>query len=674
MSTANSIRNHLSPWFLGALLVQALLVVADIQSSETFTAVYVLPPLALALVDRTSRVAMLAGLACILALASGDWNGHFMSQGHILRVAIVVIGGALAVLSAQARTALGASRRDALAAQARAEATGRRLDAILGSLAEAVTVNDQTGRVVYANDAAVRLLDLDSVDELLSAEPGEIAARYIVTDEDGRTVRPEDLPGRQVVAGQEARPLLSRTVSRATGESHWYLTKATSFTDEHGHPHAVNVIEDITDAKEAELRQRFLAGATQVLASSLDYDETLDRIAWLAVPMFADWCGVDMVDGGSLARVALAHREPSKLEMGRLLSQEYPAELGTDTGLGAVIRTGRAEVYSEISDEMLVAGARDERHLELIRGLGMRSAMMVPMRVGGSTIGALTFVNADSARSFSEDDLAFAEDLAARAATAVENARLYTRLSATADTLQRSLLPERLEEPPGWQIAASYRAGERGSEVGGDFYDVFPVEDGWMVVLGDVTGKGVKAAALTALARHTAKTAARFDPHPTAVMRLLNEVLREQPELSLVTVVCAWLRPVGADVEVSVVSAGHPLPLRVRPDGEVAALGRYDLVLGAADGGSWTETTARLAPGETLLFYTDGVTDMPGAEDRFGDDRLFDTVAAGPNGAAELIARLDRALEEFQAGDLSDDRAMLALEWVGAARPAVLPR
>ena len=150
----------------------------------------------------------------------------------------------------------------------------------------------------------------------------------------------------------------------------------------------------------------------------------------------------------------------------------------------------------------------------------MRSAMVVPMRAGGATIGALTFVNADSGRDVRRRRPGVRRGPGRRArGTAVENARLYTRLAQTADTLQRSLLPERLAQPPGWRIAASYQAGERGTEVGGDFYDLFQVDDGWMVVLGDVTGKGVKAAALTALVRHTAKTAARFDPRPAAVMR-----------------------------------------------------------------------------------------------------------------------------------------------------------
>jgi PAS domain S-box-containing protein len=672
MSSLQTIRTRFSLWLLAALVAEALLAVADIASDETFTAVYVLVPLALALVELPRRVALISTVAIVLAVSSGTWNEHFWSIGHFVRCAIVAVGGVLAVISAQARTGLAASRREAVDARAQAEASGRQLDAILGSLAEAVTVQDEHGKVVYANDAAVRLLGATSIDEVLSAAPGELAARFVISKEDGSPVTEADLPGRQLLEGAPGGTLLTRSVFRATGESFWYLTKSSRFNDEHGRTLAVNVIEDVTEAKEAELRLRFLASATQLLAGSLDYDETLQRIAWLAVPAFADWCGVDILDGAELERVALAHREPEKLELGRTLSAEYPPDLDAETGLAAVIRSGRPAVYPEITDEMVVAGARDERQLELIRELGMRSAMVVPMRAGGVTIGALTFVNAGSGRSFDDDDMAFAEELAGRAATAVENARLYTQLASTAETLQRSLLPERLEQPPGWQIAASYRTGERGSEVGGDFYDIFPVDDGWMVVLGDVTGKGVKAAALTALVRHTAKTAARFDARPAAMMRLVNDVLREQPELSIVTLVAARLRQVGTAVQVSVVSAGHPLPLRVGTDGDVAPIGRYDLVLGAADEGRWTESTTTLAPGETLLFYTDGVTDMPGVDGRFGDERLFALVGAGPNGAAEIVARLDRALEEFHAGERSDDRAMLALEWAGVA--AAVPR
>ena len=657
-------REKLSPWFVPALVALGAMLAADITVDETFTAIYLLPPLALALVERPRAVAVVAGIALALAVFSGVWDDQFFTFGHLLRIGIVAVGGALAVLSAQARSDLTGSR-------GHAQATGRQLDAILGVLAEAVTVNDEQGNVVYANEAAARLLGAESTDEVVNAKPGELATRFISTKEDGSPLTIDDLPGRQVIAGRTPVPLLTRSVSVKTGESFWSVTKATSFVDERGRRLAVNIIEDITEEKEADQRQRFLEGATQMLASSLDYDETLERIAWLAVPTFADWVALDLVDGEELERVALAHRDPEKLALGRELRERYPSDLTADAGLGGVIRSGESQVYPDIPDEMIEAGARDAEHLRLIRELGMRSAMVVPMRTGGETIGALTFVNADSARRFDDDDRAFAEDLAVRAATAVENARLYKRLTQTADTLQRSLLPARLAQPPGWRIQASYQAGERGSEVGGDFYDLFPVEGGgWMVVLGDVTGKGVKAAALTALVRHTAKTAARFDPRPSEVMRLLNDVLREQPELSVVTVVAAHLRETAGGTEVAVVSAGHPLPLRVSADGGVEPLGRHDLVLGAADVGHWQEQVTPLTLGDTLFFYTDGVTELPGETDRFGERRLLDVLADGPLGAAELVARVERRLDDFQATDSSDDRAMLALEWVGAAKTA----
>ena len=635
----------------------------DVALDEIFTAVYVLPALALALAERARPVAAVSFVAVVLAIASGAWNDDMFELGYFLRLAIVAIGAALAVMSAQARTAVHGAR-------AGAEATGRRLDAILGSLAEAVTVHDEEGRTVYANEAAVKLLGAESLDEVLTAEPGELAARFVITKDDGTPVSEADLPGQHVIAGDQRRFLLTRSVFRATGESFWLLTKATSFVDEFGRRLAVNIIEDVTEAKEADLRQRFLTEATRVLSGSLDYDETLQRIAWLAVPTFADWCALDVIEHGDLERVALAHRDPEKLALGRDLGERYPPDLTVDTGMGAVLRHGQTALYPEITDEVIAAAVRDEEHGRLIRAIGMRSALIVPMIAGGATIGALTFVNADSGRTFDDSDRAFAEDLAARAAIAVENARLYTRLAQTAETLQRSLLPERLPQPPGWRVEASYRAGERGSEVGGDFYDLFPVEGGWMVILGDVTGKGVQAAALTALVRHTAQTSARFDPRPAEVMRVVNDVLREQPALSIVTAVAVRLRETERGVDAEVVSAGHPLPIHVTRDGAVEWVGRHDLVLGAADAGTWLESHVTVQPGDALFFYTDGVTELPGERERFGEQRLIDAVGAAGSNAADLIGHVERTLDEFHAGEHSDDRAMLALEWVGAAQAA----
>jgi serine phosphatase RsbU (regulator of sigma subunit) len=186
--------------------------------------------------------------------------------------------------------------------------------------------------------------------------------------------------------------------------------------------------------------------------------------------------------------------------------------------------------------------------------------MVVPVITCGKALGAMTFVFGESGRRYGERDLAFAMQLAGRAATAIENARLYTERFAVAQTLQASLLPEALPEVPGWRFAADYRPGQRGAEVGGDFYDVFAVEGGHLAVLGDVTGMGVSAAVLTSLVRHTAKTAAAFDPRPSAVLAVVNGALRQRPSLAPVTMLCALLR--GSELTLAV--GGHPLPLLKR--------------------------------------------------------------------------------------------------------------
>ena len=293
---------------------------------------------------------------------------------------------------------------------------------------------------------------------------------------------------------------------------------------------AVSVIEDVTEAKEAELRQRFLAQAGATLSSSLDYEETLQRVAQLVVPGLADWCAVDVLDANQrLNLVAVAHVDPDKVAFARELRNRYPPDPNEDSGIYGVLRSGRPELYPELPDELLAQSIEDPEQLETIRALGMRSVMLIPMDVAGRTIGVLTMVSAESGRTFDEDDLVFAGDLARRAATAVENARLYTERAAAAKTLQESLLPARLPTMPGWALASSYAAGDTTVDVGGDFFDVVELDEGFLAVVGDVTGKGVQAAALTALARHTLATAARFDPSPAAVVGLLNDVLVHRP-------------------------------------------------------------------------------------------------------------------------------------------------
>jgi serine phosphatase RsbU (regulator of sigma subunit) len=395
------------------------------------------------------------------------------------------------------------------------------------------------------------------------------------------------------------------------------------------------------------------------LASSLDYEQTLRNVAELAVPDIADWCAVDLADAeGDRRTVAVAHVDPERFGLAEALRSYLPARLHPDRGLGLVLCTGEALRYPEVSDELLVQFAHDERHLELLRALGFRSVLIVPMRVGDRTLGAMTLVSAESRRRLDEFDLELAEQIAARAAVAIENSRLYSERSAIARTLQQSLLPERLPEIPGYELASIYLPAVHTSMVGGDFYDVWSLGEDWMLLVGDVTGKGIDAAALTALVRHTVRTASEFESSPARLLGFVNETLRKRPALSVCTALCLHLHK----DRVTLAVGGHPLPLYLTARG-VVELGRHGPLLGGFEGVKWEDFTVPLEEGSTLLAYTDGFTDARDEHgERFGFARLCETLSSqGAKSAAEVVDSLTRRLDEFQTGPHADDTAALVL-------------
>lgn len=545
------------------------------------------------------------------------------------------------------------------------DAAERQLGTVLDELAEAVTVMDTSGRAVYANDAAVALLRLRDASELIDAPPGATMDRFEVYDEDGVPVELRRLPGFRALAGeQRPEPLLVRNVVKATGEERWLLNKTTSITDASGRVvRVVNVIEDVTETKRSELAQRLLAEASDALAASLDYESTLQRVAEVAVPTLADWCGVDVPGpDGAAQPVALAHADPGKVALGRRLRAAYPVRLDEPDGMAAVLRGAPTFVQSEIPDEALVAYARDEQHLELLRAIGFAAVLVVPIVAGGQALGALTLVRSTPGRPFDDTDVQLAEELGRRAGTAVLNARVYTERSAIAATLQRGLLPPVLQAPPGFTIATHYEAAGSMNEVGGDFYDAFTTPDGWMLVVGDVAGHGAEAAALTALARYTLRSAGQLTRDPGRAAHQLNATLRDLPQLSLCTTVCAQLRPDGSDARTHLTFAncGHPQPLLLR-DGRIEELGGVGPMAGAFDAGEWVCTDVELHADDVLVLYTDGVLDTVGASERFGHERLLATLAAGPPHPDAVVSRVADALEAFREGPQRDDVAVVAL-------------
>jgi serine phosphatase RsbU (regulator of sigma subunit) len=203
------------------------------------------------------------------------------------------------------------------------------------------------------------------------------------------------------------------------------------------------------------------------------------------------------------------------------------------------------------------------------------------------------------------------------------------------------------------------------SQIGGDFFDLFKAAEGFTVVLGDVTGKGVEAAAATALARHSTKTASLLGLSPAGILGLLNRMLLDEAALSLMTVVCANVTERAEHVEMTIASAGHPPPLRRRAGEHPVELGTTGVLLGVDGDGGWPETAWVIEPGDTLLFYTDGVTDTPGTEARFGELRLRHLLADSGGDPDALLSSIDAALREYQVGTHVDDTAMLALQFVG---------
>lgn len=187
------------------------------------------------------------------------------------------------------------------------------------------------------------------------------------------------------------------------------------------------VFRDVSVKRRADERRAFLAEATTMLAASLDYETTLKRIAELAVPGLADWCVVDIVEpsGRGSRQLAVAHVDPAKAELARELRLRYPPDPNASTGVPNVLRTRRSELYPEIPEQLLENAAVDDEHLRILRQLELRSAMEVPLISRGDILGVITFVYAGNLRRYSETDLAFAEDLAQRAAVAIDNARLY---------------------------------------------------------------------------------------------------------------------------------------------------------------------------------------------------------------------------------------------------------
>lgn len=345
---------------------------------------------------------------------------------------------------------------------------GVHLGAVLEAVSDGITVQNARGDFVYANAAAARLLGFDSPGAILHARVADVLANFELHDEAGAQLPPERLPGARALAGEPAPEELVGYRNRRTGEGGWLVVRARALRSSAGAPRfVVNAFHTVTDqirqqrtleetaaqleelateqeqtleelrvrseeadaareaAEWAEQRASFLAEAGTVLASSLDFQTTLRSVARLAVSGIADWCTVHLLDGdGDVRRLEIAHADPARLGAAREIERRYPPRPETSV-VHRVVRTGTPELYPEVTPELLESVAEDDEHLRLLRELGLRSGMIVPLIAHDRTLGALSLLISDSGRRYDENDLTFGRSLAARAALAIHTSELY---------------------------------------------------------------------------------------------------------------------------------------------------------------------------------------------------------------------------------------------------------
>lgn len=416
--------------------------------------------------------------------------------------------------------------------------------------------------------------------------------------------------------------------------------------------------------RRAQRRFQLLAEVAAVSDAAGSLEETFEAICDILVPEVADFCMIDVIEGDGIRRAAVRVAPGADADVeGGLRGRKPSVPERMVVGDGGDSLSPR--FIERMSEAHLRELAHDDGDLEFLRGIGVRSAVTVALQARRQVKGALTLGVAWSGRRYRQEDEDFAWILSGRVALALDNSGLFADLERAelarakiAETLQHGLLPPPLPHIPGWSLAAMYRPAGAENEVGGDFYDAFRVADGWMLVIGDVTGRGAQAASITALARYTLRTAAVLTNDLGVALATLNRALLARREASLCGVAILVLSDDPLQ-PVQLAIAGHLPPLLV--DGEaVDEVAASDPVLGAFADVEWQICQSQIAPGQQLVMVTDGIVEAAGKEGRFGEGRLRAELS-GAGDPAGAVQRLEGALRSFTDGALDDDVAILAI-------------
>jgi PAS domain S-box-containing protein len=413
------------------------------------------------------------------------------------------------------------------------------------------------------------------------------------------------------------------------------------------------------EAERAGATLAFLAEASELLGGAMRSEQTVDRLVALAVPRLADGCAVYLVEEGAIRLVALNHREPGQVAVLRACNDRQPPRLAAPSGVGAVVRLGRPELLPSPAGGLRDGPPEFAERLGLLREANIASGLIVPLTARKRTIGALVLVNGPG-RPLERDLPSIAEDLARRAAVAIDNARLFEERTFVARTLQESLLPPQLPAIEGIELAARYLPASY--DIGGDFYDVFPLPSGaWVLALGDVCGKGPTAAAQTGLIRSAVRAVAMTEADPSRILALVNEaMLSQQSDPQLFTMVLGVLEPHEGGAALTVSSGGHPAPLLLRAGGLVEPAAAGGTLLGVFPDPRLVNFDVELSQGDAIVFFSDGASaPRPQTDPAHLELRL----AARAGAPASALA--DEVLNAARDEPGKDDIAVLVLRVAG---------
>ena len=419
---------------------------------------------------------------------------------------------------------------------------------------------------------------------------------------------------------------------------------------------------ELMERLEQSLRhQEFLLRANRALAGAHNFQDSVERLATVALPTLGDICLIDVVSpAGRLERLAAVHADPTHQAETNELSKYSPDPRGSHPAARAV-RTGESQWSTDMDDQFMRSTTQGDRHFKLTQSLGFESYVSVPLLMEVEAIGALTVITAGSGRQFGREELLLAETLASQVTAVIEKARVFDEQSSISHLLQNSLLPDRLDEVPGVSVAARYVAAGKGAEVGGDFYDVVKLDgDRLALVIGDVEGHNITAATVMGELRSALRAYLLMTDDPAEVLRLANRYALKQTNERLTTTCLAVMDPERRTIDIA--TAGHPPPFAAFEGNPALPLSiRPGQPLGVWDGEYVLEHFELPAVG-TLVFFTDGLIDE-GRTDAPGRIHTLTELLEGhhtddPESLADtILSALARP------GPVHDDLALLVVQW-----------